>query len=184
MELIGEDELTLEIIESGCVTWQDLLRSVRNFKYGRGENRGDFEQVWYQRMGTCSTKHGFLYQVAQKNQFKEVQLMVGMYLMNQENTPKIGGVLAANHLTSIPEAHCYLKVGENYVDATSNHSDYLTIAEDIIEERSVHPEFLITDKVHYHKEFLKKWIVEQGLEIPLEELWEVRESCIEVLSSY
>jgi len=75
MELVSHDPLTLDIIESGCVTWEDLVRSVRNFKYGRGEDRGDFESVWYRRVGTCSTKHGFLYQVAKLNQFESVELI-------------------------------------------------------------------------------------------------------------
>lgn len=183
MELLSDDILTLDIIESGCVTWEDLVRSVRNFKYGRGESRGDFEQVWYRRIGTCSTKHGFLYQVAQKNGFKQVQLIVGIYLMTKENTPKVGAVLDKHQLSGIPEAHCYLRINEEYLDATSNQSDYLKIASNVMEERSILPEFLVSDKIKYHREFMENWITKEGSSVSIDELWQIREECIEALSN-
>lgn len=182
MELVSNDPLTLDIIESGCVTWEDLVRSVRNFKYGRGENRGDFEKVWYQRMGTCSTKHGFLYRVAKLNGFNTVQLIVGIYLMTPSNTPKVGTVLEQHQLEGIPEAHCYLKVGDTYLDATSSNSSYEGIASDIMNEKVVEPEFLISDKIDHHKKFMDAWRKEINSNLSLGELWSIREECIQALS--
>lgn len=183
MELISNDELTLDIIESGCVTWEDLVRSVRNFKYSRSENRGDFTSVWYRRVGTCSTKHGFLYQVARQNNFEAVQLIVGIYLMTGSNTPKVKPVLEKYQLDGIPEAHCYLKVGEEYLDATSNYSSFESIAEDVMNERVVESEFLIADKIQHHKKFMKSWRTLVSAPYSDEELWKIREECIAALSA-
>ncbi|MCR9170922.1 MAG: hypothetical protein NXI10_00405 [bacterium] len=182
MELVSNDPLTLDIIESGCVTWEDLVRSVRNFKYGRGEDRGDFESVWYRRMGTCSTKHGFLYQIAQLNELDSVELLVGIYLMTPENTPKVKDVLNSYQLDGIPEAHCYLKVGGTYVDATSNSSSYEKIASDILQERTVEPEFLITEKIQHHRKFLRSWLKLANAPYSEEKLWKIREECIAALT--
>ncbi len=183
MELVSNDPLTLDIIESGCVTWDDLVRSVRNFKYGRNEKRDDFESVWYQRKGTCSTKHGFLYQVAQLNEFDSVQLIVGMYLMTGYNTPKVKPVLEKYRLDGIPEAHCYLKVGDRYLDVTSTNSSYDNIAYDVIKEIEVKPEFLISEKIDYHKKFLKSWKSLIKADYSAEDLWNIREECIQELSN-
>lgn len=182
MELNSNDPLTLDIIESGCVTWEDLVRSVRNFKYGRGTNRGDFEGVWYQRMGTCSTKHGFLYKVAQLNGYDSVELMVGMYLMTANNTPKVTRVLEQFQLDGIPEAHCYLKIGAQYLDATSNHSSYELIAADLMHEQKIEPEFLVSEKVDFHRKFFETWNHDSNSGYSDEELWSIREQCIEAMS--
>lgn len=182
MMLNATDALTLDIVESGCVTWDDLVRSVRNFKYGRSEDRGDFQGVWYRRMGTCSTKHGFLYEVAKLNGFENIELLVGIYLMTSNNTPKIGEVMKKHGLEGIPEAHCYLKVSGSYLDATSNSSDYLKIEANVLEEKSVETSFLISEKIDYHQGFLKNWMASQKLNISFEELWTIREDCITALS--
>lgn len=182
MELVSHDPLTLDIIESGCVTWEDLVRSVRNFKYGRGEDRGDFESVWYRRMGTCSTKHGFLYHVAKLNQFEDVELIVGIYLMTASNTPKVASVLEQYQLEGIPEAHCYLKVKGEYLDATSNSSSYEGIADDVMLERAIALEFLVDAKMEHHKNFIESWRLLVSSDYSLEELWKMREECIAKLS--
>lgn len=183
MELVAiHDPLTLDIIESGCVTWEDLVRSVRNFKYGRNQHRGDFERVWYDRIGTCSTKHGFLYKVARTNGFVDVKLLVGIYLMTARNTPKVANLLAASGLRGIPEAHCYLKVGNGYLDATTSHSSYKDFSDDLLEEKMVEIDFLVNDKIAWHKAFLEVWLTNQEIDMMPEELWAVREECIQVLS--
>ena len=184
MELTAIDHpLTLDIIESGCVTWEDLVRSVRNFKYGRNDRRDAFEQVWYNRIGTCSTKHAFLYQIAQVNGFENIRLVVGVYLMTAKNTPKIADVLDRYSLTGIPEAHTYLRIGTDYLDATSNTSSYEIFQNDILEECFIQPEFLKEEKIAYHRDFLRKWIETTKSNLSLDQLWSIREACIEVLSN-
>jgi len=182
MELVSKDDLTLDIIESGCVTWYDLVRSVRNFKYGRGADRGDFKGVWNQRMGTCSTKHGFLHMIAERNGFHSVQLLVGIYLLTSENTPKAASVLHQFNLTGIPEAHCYLKVEDEYLDVTTNQSDFKNIAADVLEEKFVDRSFLIADKITYHRHFMQSWCKKNISNYSFDELWDIREKVITALS--
>lgn len=182
IDLNSEDPITQEIIEAGCVSWEDLLRSVRIFKYGRNNNREDFNLVWYERQGTCSSKHAFLLDIARKSKIENVQLMLGIYLMTGENTPAIKEILDKNDLAGFPEAHCYLKVGNDYVDVTFANSAYEKYSADLLLEREITSEFVIKEKIKFHQEYLRKWNDETATGLDFETLWDIREACITALS--
>jgi hypothetical protein len=101
--------------------------------------------------------------------------------MTGKNTPRIAEILRDYNLDGIPEAHCYLKVNENYLDATSTKSSYDTIAKDLLIEQPVSLEFL-NRKQDYHREFLENWKRTEEIQITLETLWDIREQCIQALS--
>lgn len=183
MDLVSRDPMTLTIIESGCVTWDDLLRCVRNFKYGRNANRENFDNVWYEQKGTCSSKHAFLKTVAEHNGFDHVDLIAGMYLMTPENTPRVKTVLESAGLEGIPEVHCYLRVGEAYLDVTTTSSRYADFQKDILQERVIATEFVVKEKIAWHQEQLKNWLATSDLPFTFEALWNVRELCIQALES-
>lgn len=183
MDLSSQDDITQDIIESGCVSWEDLVRSVRNFRYGRNSNREDFTLVWTERRGTCSSKHAFLYQIAEQNQFAEVELRMGIYLMTAENTPKVAEVLNKFELSGIPEAHCYLKVKNEYLDATTVKSDYRLFSDQIFVEKIITPSFMISEKEQEHRSFLQNWILENKIDYTFDQIWSIREKCIDALSN-
>jgi hypothetical protein len=54
--------------------------------------------------GTCTTKHATLTELAREQRI-DVQLVLGIYEMNERNTPGVGRVLGAYGLSCIPEAH-------------------------------------------------------------------------------
>ena len=85
-QLTSSDDLTMSIVESGVVSWQDLIRVVEQFHYGRNQNREDLELVWKERKGTCSSKHGFLKHVADLNEMADITLVLCIYKMNALNT--------------------------------------------------------------------------------------------------
>jgi len=103
--------------------------------------------------------------------------------MTGKNTPKVASVLEHHQLDGIPEAHCYLKVGESYLDATSNTSSYQSIATDIMNERVVESDFLVNDKIEHHKKFIDSWRSSNDIDYSLKELWDIREECIQALSA-
>lgn len=182
IDLNPDDPITQEIIEAGCVSWEDLIRSVRNFKYGRNSNRENFDLVWYERKGTCSSKHAFLYEIAKKSQIDNVHLMLGMYLMTGENTPAVREILIKNGLSGFPEAHCYLKVGKDYLDVTSVNSSYDSFSKDLLLEQEISSEFVIAEKIQFHQDYLQKWNDQASTGVDFETLWSIREECIAALS--
>ncbi len=183
MMLTGTDTVTRSIVESGCVTWEDLVRTVRSFQYGRNSNRFDFQLVWEERRGSCSSKHAFLKQMAERNAVPGIQLMLGIYRMNGVNTPAVGSVLNDHGLDFIPEAHCFLHTPEGYLDVTTLGSRYETFANDILLEQEIEPQFVIGEKEKFHREFLQKWIIDTKLSRPFDEVWDIREACIRALGN-
>ncbi|MCW1148711.1 hypothetical protein [Flavobacterium lacisediminis] len=164
------------------MNFEELIEKVKNIPYGRNANRYDFTLVLSENKGTCSSKHAFLKDFADKNEIKNVKLYIGIFKMNEVNTPKLGDLLSKNNINYIPEAHCYLKINQIPVDATTSDSFYDKIKLDILEEIEIIPNQVSDFKVAYHKAFLKKWIEETNQNNTFEEIWKIREQCISKLS--
>lgn len=182
MLLHSSDSLTKIFTTSGIKTWEDLTIFIKQIPYGRNANRTDFSLVLKENKGTCSSKHALLKQVANENKIKDVELIIGIFKMSKENTPKIGTVLENNNLAYIPEAHCYLKINDIAMDFTSKDSLYDKIKNDILEEIKIEPFQVSEFKVRFHKEYMKKWLVEMNSNFTFEQIWEIREKCIQNLS--
>lgn len=164
------------------MNFETLIEKVKNIPYGRNANRYDFSLVLSENKGTCSSKHSFLKDFADKNEIENVKLYIGIFKMNETNTPKLGDLLSNNKIKYIPEAHCYLKINQVPVDVTTVDSFYDKIKQDIVEEIEITPNQVSDFKVTYHKAFLKNWIKETNQNNTFEEIWEIREQCISKLS--
>jgi hypothetical protein len=85
--------------------------------YGRNLYPDDPLAVLTEQRGTCSTKHALLRRLSIEQGINLV-LVLGIYEMNERNTPGVGSVLQGHGLKFIPEAHCYVKVGDKRIDVT------------------------------------------------------------------
>lgn len=162
--------------------FQSLVEKVKHIPYGRNSNRYDLSLVISENKGTCSSKHAFLKDFANHNNIPNVKLYIGIYKMNEENTSKIFPLLSENQIRFIPEAHCYLKIDGIPLDVTTSESFYDKIKSDILEEIEIEPFQVAEYKVDYHKEFLKKWIIETNQSKNFEQIWNIRENCIQKLA--
>jgi hypothetical protein len=163
------------------MNWQETLNFVKQIPYGRNANREDFSLVISENKGTCSSKHAYLKEFASKNNIPNVQLIMGIYKMTEANT-NIGTILTDHKIDYIPEAHCYLKIDGKTVDVTSQEADFNTIKNDLLEEIEIEPYQVADFKVNYHQDFIKNWLKETNSKFSLDELWKIRETCIEQLS--
>lgn len=179
--LKSHDPLTQLVRDHSLNHWNDLVGFVRRLPYGRNANRSDFSLVMKELKGTCSSKHAFLKKIADLNHIDNVKLVIGLYKMNNVNTPKIETTIAEVGLPYIPEAHCYLVINKERIDITSEQSDFEKLALDILDEMEIEPEQVDTFKVEFHKNYLKKWIAENAIPHKFDEVWKVRERCIEKL---
>lgn len=161
--------------------FEALIEKVKNIPYGRNSNRTDFSLVISENKGTCSSKHAFLKDFANKKNIPNVDLIIGIYKMNEANT-KIGSILKENNLEYLPEAHCYLKINGKVTDITNPNSDFEKLRNDILEEICIEPNQVVDFKVKYHQNFLKNWITENQIPFTFEEIWNIREKCIQKLS--
>ena len=87
------------------MNFETLIEKVKNIPYGRNANRYDFSLVLSENKGTCSSKHAFLKDFADKNEIENVKLYIGIFKMNETNTPKLGDLLSNNKSKYIPKAH-------------------------------------------------------------------------------
>jgi hypothetical protein len=152
--------------------------------YGRNRYPGDPLAVLTERRGTCSTKHALLRRLAIEQGINLV-LVLGIYEMNERNTPGVGSVLQGHGLKSIPEAHCYARVGDKRIDVTRQRAR--GEAEPISHfrhEEEIDPSQITIYKIGVHKSFLHQWItVTPGLGgLTLTCIWAIREECIAALS--
>lgn len=183
IHLTSTDWLTQLLQTQQIHTWSDAIEFIKNLPYGRNENRHDFSLVVKEGRGTCSSKHALLKIVADFNAITHVQLFVGIYKMNQVNTPKLANLLMENNVDYIPEAHCYLKIHNQVMDITSNGSSTYFFYNDLIKEIEILPEQVADFKVTFHKKFIKDWIEQNNIKLSLDEIWSLREKCIAKLSS-
>lgn len=166
--------------ELGVVDLREAVRHVRDLPYGRPSDPGDPLAVLEERVGTCSTKHALLAQLCTEQDLTDVRLTLGVYEMDARNTPGVGPVLEAHGLDAIPEAHCYLRHDGSRFDFTRPSSEGEPI-ERFLHEETIDPDGIGDYKERVHRAFLAEW--SEPLDRDPEELWTIREECIEALSA-
>ena len=181
-EILPKGSLSKLAISQGYTSWENLFLAVKKLPYGRNADRKDFSLVLKEGQGSCSSKHAFLKQIADENERSDVKLILVMYAMSRDNTPGIGETLVNFPMDYIPEAHCYLNFDSIKYDLTSVDSSIEHLAPYILFDEEIEANQVVDYKVNLHQEFLKSWLIEQGLSISFEELWSMREKCITQLS--
>jgi phosphoglycolate phosphatase-like HAD superfamily hydrolase len=191
----GEDLLPdFKIQPTGPVSTEFLKREIHSFQeagdwirmlpYGRNTNKDDLQTVFSDNCGTCGTKHALLKQLCIENDFQGIELVIGLFKMNGNNTPKVSETLRKNGLDFIPEAHNYLKYCGRILDYTGPTFDPSVYGDDVLEELPIGPEQISAYKVNYHRNFLKGWLHSNAqIRMTETELWTVREECIKDLAS-
>jgi hypothetical protein len=171
-------------IRVGALDYRAAARLVSRLPFGRNTTVDDPLIVMRESRGTCSTKHALLRRLAME-QSVDVALVLGMYEMDERNTPGIGPILKRHQLTTLPEAHCYLRSGEIRIDVTREiGTDSAEAIAQFLHEEDIAPEQIGEYKTTLHRLFLARWIAEGGTAggRDLDEMWRVREECIAALS--
>ena len=110
-------------------------------------------------------------------------LYAGIFRMSAGTTPAVAEVLAAHGLESLPEAHCYLRYQGTVLDYTAPGWEEARIAEELIKEIALDPADTADLKIQTHKRFISAWLeANPGINFSAEEVWTIRERCIEALS--
>lgn len=180
--LNSKDKLTLLLKNNGIQSWNTLCTYIEELPYGGNTCRENFDLVITEKKGTCSSKHALLKTIADLNDIPKVKLCLGLYKMTTANTKKIGNTLSKIGLPYIPEAHCYLKINDKPFDFTTTQSDFSSIEKHLIEEKVIPPKEVISDKINFHKNFIRHWIIAEKIPFTFEEVWSMREQCISKLS--
>jgi len=176
-------EISRVFLSRNILTFHQAIEFIRNLNYGRNLNKGDLKTVFTDNKGTCSTKHAVLKQLAHENHFDDINLMLGVFKMNAKNTPKVAETLTEYNLKYIPEAHNYLKYKLEIFDFTKPNVSSFDFVNDLFFETEIQPNEIAGRKVQIHRGFLVNWLNENSdIEYSLDEIWRIREQCIQNLS--
>ncbi|MGA9669115.1 MAG: hypothetical protein WBQ94_07905 [Terracidiphilus sp.] len=164
--------------------FRNAAAHVAHLPYGRNTDPTSVLAVIKEKRGTCSTKHALLRRLAVEQTF-DIALVIGVYEMNQRNTPGVGMVLEKYGLQSLPEAHCYLRAARKRIDVTRVTAD--SAAEPItrfIHEEEISPDQIGEYKISLHRHFLQLWMEKTAAEATyaVTDLWRIREECIASLA--
>ncbi len=179
--LLPKGEISAAFLSRDILTFHQAIDYILHLPYGRNANKNDLTTLFSDQCGTCSTKHAVLKLLADENNFEGLDLMCGLFKMNAQNTAPVKGVLAEHGLDYLPEAHNYLRYeGQRYDFTLPTKIDFV---EDLLLEIVLQPDQIGAFKVAYHRNYMEKWLNEQpNLQLSLEELWGIREQCIEALA--
>jgi hypothetical protein len=174
--LISAGPATQGCRERGMGSYREVALWALQLPYGRGADREDLA-ILREGRGTCSTKHALLARLAREHGV-DVELVLGIYLMDGRNTPGVGRVLATHGLPAIPEAHCVLRWNRQYIDLTRAGAREPSF----IHEECIRPEDIVTRKVATHRRFMAQWMTTNLPGWTLDSAWRVREACIAALA--
>lgn len=159
---------------------KDLLDWLAELPYSRNSDRSDFTLVLEENKGTCSTKHALVRALANENSWPDIDLYIGFFFMDAKVYPRLGEILKKAGLEGLPEAHTFLVIDGNYIDVTSKN---IPISEDlIVDEMEIEPQGIGDFKETIHKGFMMDWAEEEKINLPLDQLWAIREACIKELA--
>lgn len=182
-DIKSKGRISTSFMDRNILTFKQASLFVRQLPYRRNTDKNNLTTVFTDYCGTCSTKHALLKELSVENKFEELKLIVGLIRMNKNNTPAIASTLLQNNLEYIPEAHCYLKYQDLILDLTKVNSMPSDFLNDLIDEIEILPDQITDYKVNYHKNYLAAWLHNhKQLNYTLEEIWSIREQCIEDLA--
>lgn len=183
-EVKPNGKISKVFLKNGILTFRQATKFIQNLPYGRNPNKNDLTTLFTDNCGTCSTKHAILKQLADENNFTDIILICGLFRMSSHNTPEISSTLNKYGLDFIPEAHNYLKYKNKILDFTKTDANAIDFIEDLIEEIEILPHQITDYKVSYHKNYLASWLDNnKQLDLSLNDIWEIREQCIQDLAN-
>lgn len=176
--LVDKGEISSLFLDKKIKNFHAACEYVWHLPYGRTTEPYDFKLVLLEGRGTCSSKHALLKLLADELNIG-VALILGIYPMQESNTPGVGCILNETEFEYIPEAHCYLKHGGTRIDLTRYGLNAEEPIDVFFEEIEISPSELATNKNHIHRNYLSKRF---GVNM-LERVWNIRQACIEELST-
>lgn len=176
-EIKNNGEVSNEFLKLGIQDFKSACRFISLLPYKRNINKENILCVFEDNAGTCSTKHSTLRKLALENYKPEIKLILGIFKMDSNYAPKIQKTLELNHLNYIPEAHNYLRIGNDYLDFTHSNSSYSEVENRLLIETEIEFNEINLQKILKHKEFLSNWIKDKP-QFTLKQIWEIREMCI------
>jgi hypothetical protein len=126
-------------LQKNISTLWNAIEYIHKLPYGRTTNRESYSQVLAEEKGTFSVKHALIAALAEELSLP-LKLILGIFLITNENTPQAATVLKRYNLIAIPEAHCYLKYSKTNLDITFPDSSDFSFNLKLEQEMNIIPQ--------------------------------------------
>lgn len=162
-------------------TFHQALSFVKSLAYKRISNIDDYTLVVTEQCGTCSTKHAFLAELAHENGRYGIQVELAFFKFKAKIMPHLATEFEKNHISYLPEGHCYLRTPLGKLDLTSNRFDMdkILTPDTVIKTLILSPEQAGNYKQKLHEKYFQDWCKSQKL--PFEPIWQLRQKIIQHL---
>ncbi|MBB4638673.1 hypothetical protein [Longimicrobium terrae] len=151
-------------------------RHVSTLPFVDGTEREDWEERVLDGQGTRAAAHALVARLAAEHGVP-VELMLGVYEMNEANTPAADDVLRRFGMTAVLDADCHLRYGGERLLLTPGVSVENRV---FLHEAPISPDQIGAYKLVVYQRFLWDWTLARGLE--LGRAWEVRQACVAALA--
>lgn len=182
MHRLGSGPFSSAFTELGIDTFEEACAWVKRLTYKRNSITSNPLKVVDEKCGTCSSKHELIKRLADENGIHECKLVLCIFNMNGINTPKIKSIIYEHHLSFLPETHTYVVINNKIQDFTFSDNSELLFLKDVVLTEEISPDQIATYKTNFHKNYINQWIKDEKMEMSFDEIWKVREACIEALS--
>ncbi|MBV1925442.1 MAG: hypothetical protein KUG49_02900 [Dokdonia sp.] len=167
--------------KKGIDTYHDAVRYIHSLPYGRNRSPEKPFTIIVEGKGTCSTKHACLKLLAEENNINSIEFYMSIYAMDGVNTPGVGPVLERYNLKYIMEAHTYLSYAGERFDYTRPGVNDKLWESAILIEVALDADQIGDWKIAFHRSVLVDWIKRDNIKYSLDEIWKIREECLETL---
>lgn len=182
--IIGSGPVSKAFLERGIDDFSSACQFVQALPFARISNPVVFLSVLSEGKGTCSTKHALLASLALEHDREDIELMVGIYLMNSETHPSLKAFFENQEISGVPENHAFLRCGQQRYDFSSKAWSLVDHENRIVREQRCDPGQMHDWKPMIHKHYIGGWLKRQQLDLTPEEIWDLREKCLTQLMDF
>ena len=135
-------------------------------------------------MSTSSKIHAVLADLAVENDINEVELMMGIFLVDQTTFPELENYFADKPYSSIALTTSYLKVNDKRIDFSTEKPIIERISSKIIREQRMDPHQSKEWKEKIYEDYIQKWLKRNPyISHPINEILREEKRLIELISS-
>lgn len=170
------------VYQNGWTQLLDFFHFLADLPYRRISDPQRPTLVITENCATCSSKHALAHLLSQEQGWHHIQLELVLFKMGSHNTPVLSSVFKSTTINWVPEAHCRLLVDNEPLDLTFGFNRFYIHSDDIIERELCSAEMISRHKTTWHQRKIKEWMATQKVQTEFEQIWKLREACIQQLS--
>lgn len=168
--------------QNGWTTQEHFFHFLADLPYKRISNQLEPTLVITEKRATCSSKHVLAYLLAQEQNWHQIGLQLVLFKMGPHNNSNLQAIFSSTSLSYLPEAHCRLTVNNLPLDLTFGYNQLKIVETDVLKIENCDAEKVLHQKVDWHKNHLKNWLQKEKVKMNLNQIWAIREACIQRLS--